>query len=286
MCEFSRMLDALKNVGFNYLAPDSTMSDAEWQRESRKYLIFRGEESNFYTPNGEKLVRFFNNYNYTIYLPTNAAIQNAINHGLPTWEDIEAIAIEIESINSELEKLNTAEDSDSKEEKRAALIEQRWSLMKKGQAMATCLLNFLKYHYQDCSVFVDNVDGTATGDYQTSCIDSEANNYVMLHVARNTGSIAVTDNSGAVVKVNTADAKQYNMLANDIQYSKRNNSGTNGNLGHIRVNSYVVMHQLANDTYLNFLSNAEWANSGNRFDRSWATTDSARRFVNKYRIRK
>ena len=262
------------------------MSDADWQRESRKYVIFRGEENNFYTPNGEKLVRFFNNYNYTIYLPTNQAMQEAINHGLPTWDDIEAVAMGVSEINTKLEDLGEALEPDPHAEERAALVEQRWSLMKKGQAMATCLLNFLKYHYQDRSLFVDNVDGTDNGNYQTSCIDSEANNYVTLNVTRNTGSISIADNSGAVVKVNTSDANLYNMLANDIQYSKRNNSGTNSNLGHIKVNSYVVMHQLADDAFLNFLSSAEWATSGGRFDRSWATTESARHFVNKYRIRK
>ena len=33
----------------------------------------------------------FDNYNYTVYVPTNAAIRKLISDGiLPTWEDLEA----------------------------------------------------------------------------------------------------------------------------------------------------------------------------------------------------
>ena len=37
----------------------------------------------------DKLVRFFNNYRYTIYAPTNDAITAEVAKGLPTWESIE-----------------------------------------------------------------------------------------------------------------------------------------------------------------------------------------------------
>lgn len=288
LCNYDRMLDLLKEIGFNYVKPDSAMEEADWNRERRKFLIFRGEDRqlNYFTPNNEKLVRFFNNYNYTIYLPTDEAVQAAIDKGLPTWQVIEDNVMDINTLTEQIEAFGEIDETDPKYEERQALVNQRWDKMKRAQAMATCLLNFLKYHYQDRSLFVDNFDGTVTDECQTSCIDSETNNYLMLNVKRSNGSYTITDHSGSDTRVNTTSSSLYNMLANDIQYSKRNNMNTYAYLGHVKVNSYVVMHELANDAFLNFLSKAEWERSGGRFDRAWSTSESARRFVNKYRIRK
>lgn len=277
LCTNSELTDILDNCGFKYLKPDSTMANAEWERERRKYLIFRPTEtaSNvaYYTPNGEQLVRFFNNYNYTIYLPTNSAIAEAVAKGLPTWDDIKVLTDEIKLLTE------TIDAKDSDDPTRADLVDQRWEKMQKAQAMVTCLLNFLKYHFQDKSLFVDNV--TDEEAYQTSCIDSETNNYITLNVSRQPGRIAVTDNSGSTVTVDTSDPAEYNVLANDMQYNVQNNRNTNSVYGMVKVNSYVVMHRLAGDAYLNFLSS-----SSGRYDTQWATTEAARRFVKKYRIRK
>ncbi|MBP3227267.1 MAG: hypothetical protein J6M53_00635 [Bacteroidaceae bacterium] len=286
LCDYNGLNTLLEDIGFNYVKRDSTMATADWNRERRKYFIFRELDAtnNYFTPNNEKLVRFFNNYNYTIYLPTNDAVQQALDNGLPTWEQIKNYGDEIKMLTDQINMID--EEDETRAEEREALIDQRWEQMQKAQAMTTCLLNFLKFHFQDQSLFVDNVDGTKSGSYQTSCVDSETNNYLMLNVSRSTGDIAVTDNVGNVVHVNTSSPTNYNVLANDIQYSKRNNTATSGNLGHVKVNSYVVMHELSGGKFLNFLSRAEWQRSGGRFDSAWATADAARRFVHKYRIRK
>lgn len=286
MCNDSRIEDLAANVGFNLAKPDSAMATADWNRERTKYLVFRPEDqrNQFYTPNNEKLVRFFNNYHYTIYLPTNDAIDDAISHGLPTWDDIENFAMEITPLTEQINAMGELEEDDPRREEYDALIAQRWEKMQRGQAMMTCLLNFLRYHFQGKSIFVDNVSNSDA--YQTSCIDSETNNYLMLNVSQTSGNMSVTDNSGSSVSVDVSSPSTHNVLANDIQYNMRNNQNTRAYLGHIKVNSYVVLHQLQTGKYLNFVSNSEWSRSGGRFDSSWNTVESARRFVNKYRIRK
>ncbi len=289
MCDYTGLLELAKNIGFNYVKPDSVMADNDWTRESRKYLIFRPTDvsSQYFTPNNEKLVRFFNNYNYTIYLPTNAAMQQALDAGLPTWEAIEDRVMDITALTEQIDAMGELEEDDPRQEERLALVNQRWEKMQKAQAMMTCLLNFLRYHFQGRSLFVDNVDGTATDQCQTSCIDSETNNYLMLDVTRSTGTYSVKDHCGNTRTLNTSSRDTYNVLANDMQYSMRNNQSSSSRyLGHVKVNSYVVMHQLAGDNYLNFISSAEWQRNGGRFDGSWSTAEGARRFVNKYRIRK
>ena len=286
MCDYSGIEALAEQIGFNLVKPDSAMATREWTREKTKYLIFRPEDgsSNYYTPNNEKLVRFFNNYHYTIYLPTNAAITDAISRGLPTWDDIEAAAQEITPLTDQINEMGEVVEDDPQRELYDELVAQRWEKMQRAQAMMTCLLNFLRYHFQGYSLFVDNVNNS--DDYQTSCVDSETNNYLMLNVSQRNGSMSLVDNNGASVRVNTSSPELYNVLANDIQYNIRNNKNTRAYLGHIKVNSYVVMHELEAGKYLNFVNNAEWQRNGGRFDGAWASSDRARHFVNKYRIRK
>lgn len=52
-------------------------------------------------------------------------------------------------------------------------------------------MNFIKYHFQDESLFVDNVKYEAS--YQTSCLDNVNNVYIALDVKQSEGKIAVTD---------------------------------------------------------------------------------------------
>lgn len=69
-------------------------------------------------------VPFFNTYHYTVYVPSNESVRDMYNQGLPTWEDVESFI--------------------SKYPKKAA------SLMR--------LINkFARYHFQDNSVYVDNM---------------------------------------------------------------------------------------------------------------------------------
>ena len=61
---------------------DSVDND-EVESELEKYTIFTSSQNGL-TDN----VRFFNTFRYTVYVPTNEAIQEAFNQGLPTWDDI------------------------------------------------------------------------------------------------------------------------------------------------------------------------------------------------------
>ncbi len=85
-------------------------------------------------------IRFFNTFNYTVYVPTNEAIQAAIDAGdLSTWDVIDAIS-DITEKQNEIEKME----------------------------------RFLRYHFQDNSVFVGGpVIGTASKPYtyQSSTIN-------------------------------------------------------------------------------------------------------------------
>lgn len=210
-----------------------TMTETEEQAERLKFLVFARQIDNVkgtatYCPAyNEQLVRFFNNYNYTIYVPTNEQVQAARKMGLMTWDEI-----------YEWVKIRTNDyDEDLTEEDCA-----------KARTMITVLVNFVKYHFQDQSVFVDNV--TAENQYQTSCIDNVTNSYLSLNVIQSPSALSVIDRSGNKVDV-VASEENRNLLARDICYN-----ATAASAFYVKNSSYVVIHQI--DGYLNYNSDADY----------------------------
>ncbi len=291
-------VDLLKSAGFDYVEEtvngqtvlvDSTMSTADWNKDREKFYIFRtGNTNNFFTPAGESLVRFFNNYHYTIYAPTNTAMQAAYDAGLPTWADITKFVNDSIVNEMEFQTIPTKEevaDFPDKKAEREATVNKKLARVAKARAMVTMLLNFLKYHFQDHSIFADNITLNAdvktggTGEtYQTSCIYNGA--YITLTPIQQGGNFEVKDACGNFVTVQ----QPWNQLANDMEFTV-NTSGNSSSLkGHVKVNSYAVIHTVNN--YLNFLTSGDWTGSNKRFDGAWASPKKAMNFVKKYRIRK
>ena len=139
----------------------------------------------------------------------------------------------------------------------------------KAQAMITTLMNFIKYHFQDESLFVDNVKNEAS--YQTSCLDNVNNVYIALDVKQSEGKIAVTDKNNETQEV----VEPYNMVARDADFDK----SPSATATQIKNSSFVALHTV--NKVLNFQPMPQ---SG-RYDDAWASESNARAFVKKYRIR-
>ena len=134
--------------------------------------------------------------------------------------------------------------------------------------MVTSLINFLKYHFQDNSVFAD-LPVISSTEYETATMDSETGVYCKVHVSSGGfNTLTITDATGKSYDV-LNDYK--NMLARDYIIT-----GT-GNTQSISSSSFAVMHGI--DGVLNFKQL-----TGGRYDSDWSSTGAARRFVNKYRI--
>lgn len=262
LCDASKFnADLLEAVGFKDLLLETlnanrdennkltAVTNTQWTNELNKYRVFISSTEGLGQAN-EQVVNFFNNFRYTIYVPTNEAMQQAYANGLPTWDDIEVF---VSDENNMVEGVLTEENK------------------LKAQAMITTLVNFLKYHFQDQSIFVDNVTSEEE-DYSTSCIDNAINAYIPLTVSRTPGSLTVEDATGHYVNVQTP----YNVLANDMRF---NYAGTSSNCKYVKTTSYVVIHQIPEPLRFAPLSNG-------RYDGAWATPAKAKAFVKKYRIRK
>lgn len=193
-------------------------------------------------------VRFFNNYRYTVYLPDNDAIEEAIENGLPTWESIR------EYLELDKEAEDRTELSEDEEEARN----------EKAAAMVTLLINFIRYHFQDNAIYADTPALTAT-EYESATMDSESGVYCKLTVSSDgNGSLKVKDLAG---NTRTVQSSFKNQLARDYVISS----------SIISASSFIVVHGI--DGVLNYETL-----TGGRYDSAWATTRAAKRTLRKYRL--
>lgn len=155
-------------------------------------------------------VSFFNTYNYTIYVPTNEAIRKAIaDKVIPTWEELEAMEYS---------------------EEKALGYEK--------------LYNFLRYHFQDNSVYISGE--SVSGNYDTATRNSSTNKFRKLTVAGNGSNLKITTENNSAANVLTGNPSLYNIMARDYKLNSGTASGSTG----ITTSSYAVIHQI--DAILNF----------------------------------
>ena len=258
----------LRKAGFRDSIDASSATPAakalEWKKVAAKFALFvQGNNGgvDYNVPSGDKLVRFFNNYRYTVYVPTDAAVEAEIAKGLPTWQSISTY------LDQNLKSVTLAADKSNQAEFDAAQ-KHNATIKAKAQAMVTLLINFLKYHFQDESLFVDNVEKPSVG-YLTSCIDEQSQVYLQLQVKQSPNSLAVTDIAGNTV---TADPAYRNVMVRDANY----NSSTNPTL--IGSSSFAVVHQINKALLFEKQFNGGYANV-------WESLTRAKAFVAKYRIK-
>lgn len=240
---------------------------AKWNTEKNKYAIFANNGSGGrLTANGSSLVRFFNNYRYTIFLPSDDAVAAAIEKGLPTIEDIENfVSLHCSGSNWDGEK----------DEATGMPVNQL-----KAQAMYTCLVNFIKYHFCDQSYFVDKFVDNAYTTSQSACTDSKTNTFINVSIKHaNGGVMEVRDAAGRVSEV-TTDAQYNNIFARDYEL----NASASQNPKYIKSSSYAVLHGLKGKDFLLF--DSSWNAESSRFDTYWATSQKAKVFVKRFELKK
>lgn len=211
---------------------DGITKDNAKKKELKKYHLFNtladGDDHDYVTS-------LFNNYNYTVYVPTNEAVREAIEvQKLPTWE----------SIKNEL---------DAYWESHPESVEEGMdpALQAKLQKKIFCLMNFLKGHFQDRSVFADR-PATAAKQYTTATLN-DWGTFVKLEVSCDGGpkseesGLTIKDEGGQIAHT----TGNVNILARDATYGSPSSGATNvsrnGNsIKNIIITStsYAVIHQI------------------------------------------
>lgn len=208
----------------------------------------------------DKLVRFFNNYRYTIYAPTNEAVKAEVAKGLPTWETIEKY------LTDNLQAEVKLADDKSNQKEVDAVNKHNSEIKIKAQAMITTLVNFLKYHFQDESVFVDGVSNSQK--YSTSSVNNETKVYMKLDVTQTPNSIVLKDESGQTIPV----VAPYNQLVRDANFDRESAPQ------YIRSSSYAVVHTIGKALLFDKSLSAGYA-------RKWNSVKQAKAFLSKFSIK-
>lgn len=166
------------------------------------------------------LVPFFNTYHYTVYVPTNEAVKKELKKGLCDWDEISEIA------------------ADSVKRKKAA-------------AHLRVLNNFLRYHFQDNSIYVDNVPFSIAkpeggydteASFATSVMDPKTGRFYETTVKSDDANttLLVTDQMDRTVRVIATpgeENKTWNIMTRDIEYNAKVPTK-------IATSSFAVMHSV------------------------------------------
>lgn len=163
---------------------------------------------------GSKNFRLFDNYNYTVYVPTNESIQKLVDQGiLPTWEDYEAQTEEIWGTE--------------------VLADSARNVLK------NIIVDFVRYHVQDHSVAINMApeNGTYQNVYESMMRNPETGRFYPLHSDAAGGQLTVTDVMGNVRHVITRDGL-YNQVCRDYWFD----GAVGSNTATIFMTSDAVVH--------------------------------------------
>ncbi len=163
-----------------------------------------------------------NNYNYTIYVPTNESVDALIDsHYLPTWDDID-------NLNNCITGYEMSEDDEA-------------TLSAYVESMTYVINNFVNYHIQDNSLYIDGEDQDNTV-FESACLDTATTRFVKIYVnydRTGDGVMRVTDNCG---NVRTVDSNLNNILTRQYYFDGSSLTGTS--CAQIYSSSYAVIHQI------------------------------------------
>lgn len=148
----------------------------------------------------------FNTFRYTVYVPTNEAIEQLQASGkLPTWEQVDA-ATETEVKDSLAHEIET----------------------------------FIKYHIQDNGFYIGQ--GDEQGEYETSAykLDGDNLSYYKLNTTVTNDGITVIDGKGHKLQVDTSNPELYNITCREYQYD----NATASRASKIYTSSHAVVHRI------------------------------------------
>ena len=198
-------------------------------------------------------VKMFNTYNYTLYAPSNDAMEEAFRNGLPRPTDMEDLYSEA---------IEKDEDDPTVEQDKALLYSQ-----------LNTLRNFVRYHFHESSVYADNVinGGVASLDYNTM-YSNDAGVQYKINISGGNGKLDIKDGHGThhIVDANNAN-RLSNLMTRDYWFDGEKTQRASA----INTSSFCVIHEL--DGTLN------WNPETTRYDKRWSDQAAKARSLNEYK---
>ena len=195
------------------------------------FRLMAGSEDVFYRDEDYSTVDYavkpFNTYHYTVYVPDNQSVRDAIAGGLPDWDFVE----------SEKQRLDSLDEQ--------GLLDENFVIEDYIDSLSNVITKFVQYHIQDNSVYVGG--GARFGSFETAAMKVmvEAEKIIPLYFYRlnvqaDNNQIVVTDAIGQKHYVQTADPALYNILARDYLFNSKDVSSST----QIETSSFAVIHAI------------------------------------------
>lgn len=202
----------------DYKSPTKPLSANDKERLSNFFSVFNTSKRSL-----GNSVYFFNQYEYTVFVPTNEAILDAKSKGLVyDWTDIEADYEQCEKVKKGLDEM-IAKPEDAE----------------RLRAKIKMLINFVRLHFMDKSVFADNSrweDNMPIKDnkynFPTECFyqtpdDPLGGSFIKLHITRpgkgelkvqalKPSADALYGEAANVMRTVTNGVPLYNMMAREF----------------------------------------------------------------------
>lgn len=165
----------------------------------------------------DRNISLFDAYNYTIYVPTNEAIQKMHDDGLlPTWDDYAALTVE--DFDGDSQALKTAQTK-----------------------VAARITDFLRYHIQDNAVFIAG-EPSEDVKYETSKMNTSTKRFFSLTVNSNDYEMTMKDQVNEEPRKVITEDGLYNIMGREY-WIETTGSGANERT-EIYNASDVVVHQI------------------------------------------
>jgi len=211
--------------------------------EQDKYNVFVSNNGLDYN------VKFFNTYNYTVYVPNNSAMEAAFAAGLPSWDDL----VELQQSVAEIE---------SQDETDARVVEAK----NKAKLMIEEINRFVRYHFQDNSIYVDN--SFETGSFQTQCADT-LGIYQKVNVGGSDNRMVVTDARDNQHVITSNGSAMVNKMARDFVFNLAATRASS-----ISTSSFAVVHEIS--SALNPHSDTD------RYDNDWQSARAMKQAMKRW----
>ncbi len=208
------------NQSTNSSVVNSGSPFSEFLRLCNACGIFSNQATSSIIP-ADPYITFLQQYDYTIYVPTNEQLLAAQkSHYIPTPEEL-----------AHLYELS----ADGQESHIDSLY----------QLAVDKLRRFIRYHIQDNSVFIK---GKKQQDYEylTETINDETRLFYPLFVTNTGNSITIRDNQGNTATVSNEEGR-YNLIGRDLKFNNASGSATKYDIKNsTTIESYTctVVHQI------------------------------------------
>lgn len=181
---------------------------------------------------GNANIEVFDNFNYTVYVPSDASIQALIDaKKLPTWEDYEKVEATVMS-SVDLESILTVQKDTALYDSLTIKLQNEIDSL--HELIAESIHNFVRYHMQDNSVMIDGP--RINSEFESATLNPVTRRFYPMKVQADGQSITLTDATNKTYHVvRSENGGLHNQICREFWFDTQEN---------IYSSSHIIVHKI------------------------------------------